>query len=59
MRLLAVASLSFAAVTWCAEQGIAVLLLDRHGAVMSAFFSCAVRPHKTNTTRSGLAFTWA
>jgi CRISP-associated protein Cas1 len=30
-------SLSFSAVTWCAEQGIAVVLLDRYGAVMSAF----------------------
>jgi len=30
-------SLSFSAVNWCAEQGIAVLLLDRQGAVLSAF----------------------
>jgi CRISPR-associated protein Cas1 len=29
--------LSFAAITWCAAQGIALLLLDRNGAVLSAF----------------------
>jgi CRISPR-associated protein Cas1 len=30
-------ALSFAAISWCAEQGIALLLLDRSGAVLSAF----------------------
>jgi CRISPR-associated endonuclease Cas1 len=34
-------SLSFSAVNWCAEQGIAVVLLDRHGAVLSAFTPAA------------------
>jgi CRISPR-associated endonuclease Cas1 len=30
-------ALSFAAISWCAEQGISVLLLDRDGSILSAF----------------------